>query len=111
MTIEKREADLPGERIEKIEKRVVKMALDEWDRYIKPELEGLTADARWLQHYAKSSLVRLKNLPFRPLWETNAEAELDEALRLLTEVECRVHRTLADITAIRAKYRAKETIE
>ncbi len=59
------------------------MDLERWDNEVKPHLEGIRLDAGWIGFYASSIGRKLRKLPFKPDFPTEAESKLTEAVQEL----------------------------
>lgn len=59
------------------------MNLERWDKEVGPKLAGVNFDARWIKFYAEKIEDRIKSLPCRPSFETNAEASIREAIETM----------------------------
>lgn len=78
------------------------MRLEQWDKEVKPKLSGINFDAKWIQYYAEKIMERVRGLPCRPDFETNAEGEINTA-RVM------IKRTLAMLDDAAKEYVGKPT--
>lgn len=78
------------------------MTLKQWDAEIAPTLRAIEQSAVGIQVRVKNIVSAVQALAQRPEWITNAECELVECDRLLTEAK-------KAINAARLKYAAKPT--
>jgi hypothetical protein len=78
------------------------MTLKEWDEQISPKLSGIRADAQWIRNYARSIKERVKLLPKRPAWQTQAISDVTSVIMDLKEA-------IGDLIEAQELYKDKDT--
>lgn len=58
---------------------------DQWLTVVRPLLAGIRYDAHWIRHYCDGIREKVRRLPNKPSFKTEAEAEIDKAARLLMD--------------------------
>jgi hypothetical protein len=63
---------------------------DQWLGIVRPLLGGIRTNAFWIKYHAKEVADKVRMLPYKPDFETEALAEIDEAIKAIAEVRERL---------------------
>jgi len=60
---------------------------DQWLTMVRPLLSCIRASAFWVKHYSKEIADKVEMLPYRPSFETEAQSEIDEAVKAVDKAK------------------------